>query len=97
MLELCVLVPRNPEWDARERTVLRATVEAAKMIGAEKILSRRCDVYAIGVYLKNGASKRLVYVDFDRSWSSDRIRDHIVSSVPRKSMKGCVGGLQLVF
>jgi hypothetical protein len=97
MSELCVLVPRDSEWDARERIVLRAAVEAAKEIGAEKILSRRCDVYAIGVYLKDGASKRLVYIDFDRSWSSDRIRDHIVSSAPRKSMEDYVGGLQVVF
>ena len=95
MLELSVLVPRGREWDARERTVLRAAVEAAREIGADRILSRRCDVYAIGIYLKDDASKRLVYIDFERSWSSDRIREHIVSSVPRRERDG-IGGLKLV-
>ena len=76
---------------------MRAAVEAAKMIGAEKVLSRRCDVYAIGVYFRDGASKRLVYIDFDGSWSPDRIRDRIVSSASRKSMEGYVGGMQIVF
>jgi len=97
MRELHVLVPRGPEWDMRGKAVLRAVIEAAEELGAERIHTRRCEVYSIGVYLKEGDSKRLVYIDFDGNLSPDRIRSYIVSSAPRKDMEEYAGGFQVVF
>jgi len=85
MAELLILVPRSPEWAERERTVMRAAVEAARELGAEKVLARRCDVYAIGVYLKEDLNKRLVYIDWDRGWDWRRIKNHLVSSAASRN------------
>ena len=98
MPELHVLVPRGPEWITREKTVLRAVFEAAGEIGAERVSLRRCDVYAIGIYLKEESSKKLVYIDVDWRLGERRIKEHIICSAApsSRSIKEGFGGLQFV-
>ena len=80
-VEFLVLASRHVKSE-RERVVMQAVMEAAETLGAERVVTRRGNVYSIGVYIREGDRKNLVYIDWEKDWEWKRICSHIVSSMP---------------
>ena len=81
-MEFLVLASRCLKKPERERVVMQAVMEAAEMLGVERVVMRRGNVYCIGVYISEGDRKDLVYIDWEKDWEWKRICSHIVSSMP---------------
>ncbi|MHA1632106.1 MAG: hypothetical protein ACTSXC_04765 [Candidatus Freyarchaeota archaeon] len=80
-MEFLVLASRYVRQPERERVVLQAVIEAAETVGAERVVRRRGNVYSIGVYVKNGTEKHLVYNDCDKNWNWRKIYDNMMASI----------------
>ena len=90
-MEFLVLASRYVRKPGRERVVMQAVMEAAETLGADRVEARKGNVYSIGVYLKDGERKTLVYIDWDKEdWDWKRVYSHIVGStrVPSILSKG---------
>ena len=84
-MEFLVLASSCEKKPKRERIVMQAVMEAAETLGAERVVTRRGNVYCIGVYIREGDRKDLVYIDWEKDWEWRRICSHIVSSMPVSS------------
>ena len=78
-VEFLVLASRHVKSE-RERVVMQAVMEAAETMGVERVVTRRGNVYSIGVYIREGDRKNLVYIDWEKDWEWGRIFSHIVNS-----------------
>ena len=80
-MEFLVLASRYVRKPGRERVVMQAVIEAAEALGADRVEARKGNVYSIGVYVKEGEEKALVYIDWDKEdWDWKRVYSHIVGS-----------------
>ena len=59
-MEFLVLASRYVKSE-RERVVMQAVMEAAETRGAERVVTRRGNVYCIGVYIREG-TRRIWYM-----------------------------------
>jgi len=80
-VEFLVLTSRYVKQPERERVVLQAVIEAAEMVGIDRIVRRRGNVYSTGVYINDGKGKSLLYNDWDKDWDRRKVYDRIMASI----------------
>lgn len=80
-MEFLVLTSRYVKQPERERVVLQAVIEAAEMVGIDRIVRRRGNVYSTGVYINDGKGKSLLYNDWDKDWDRRKVYDRIMASI----------------
>ena len=80
-MEFLVLTSRYVKQPERERVVMQAVIEAAEMVGIDRIVRRRGNVYSTGVYINDGKGKSLLYNDWDKDWDRRRVYDRIMASI----------------
>ena len=80
-MEFLVLTSRYVKQPERERVVMQAVIEAAEMVGIDRIVRRRGNVYSTGVYINDGKGKSLLYNDWDKDWDRRKVYDRIMASI----------------
>lgn len=72
-----VRIPPSPRRMDRIRTVGRATVRIAEMLGADIEVQQRHNASVVWVYYDNGNKEELLYHDWSRDWSEEYIFNYI--------------------
>ena len=85
-MEFLILSSSLTDQRKRERIIMQAVVEAAENLGITRIVKRRCNVLSTGVYVVDGRGKKLLYNDWEKDWSQNKIYERIMSSL--KSLHG---------
>lgn len=80
-MEFLILSSSLTNQRNRERIIMQAVIEAAERLGIRRIIKRRCNVLSTGVYVVEQNKKKLVYNDWEKEWSQDKVLEKIMSSL----------------
>ena len=80
-MEFLVLASSFRKEPERERTVMKATIEAAKATSANLVLKIRGNVYSPSVYFKHRGKKILVYNDWNKDLDWKEVYERILTSI----------------
>jgi hypothetical protein len=80
--KLLIYAPRISGRNDRLKTVGRAVVRVAEMLGTDIEISQRRNVLSVWVYYKtDGKEKTPVYFDWGKNWSEDAVFQAITSKL----------------
>ncbi len=80
-MEFLVLTSQHLKQLERERIIMQAVIDAAEVIGVDRITKRKGNVYCTGVYIINEGTKSLLYNDWEKNWDQKKIYNTILASV----------------